>query len=216
MAGPAGSDAPAQDPTADAPAPEFGALNPSTTSVDGPAITDPDASVDLGRLVQQAADQSVGVELVAGTTYRLTQPLTIPDTVTYLDGNGATIDVAISSSAANPEAAITLAMGSTGTVLTNATIDLTDSPDTRGVSANAVSRVTISHLTLTGGNRHGIDIAAGDGPVSDVVIADNTVTISGSQPAWVLYVGTGSSRTTFSGNTVTGSAYKALIGIESV
>ncbi|RRD29328.1 right-handed parallel beta-helix repeat-containing protein [Actinomyces bowdenii] len=47
--------------------------------------------------------------------------------------------------------------------------------------------------------------------------SDNTVTLTGSSaPAWVLYVGPDSSGTTFTGNTVTGSAAKALIGIESI
>ncbi|MCR2053273.1 right-handed parallel beta-helix repeat-containing protein [Actinomyces bowdenii] len=47
--------------------------------------------------------------------------------------------------------------------------------------------------------------------------SNNAVTLTGgAAPAWVLYVGPDSSGTAFTGNTVTGSATKALIGIESI
>ncbi|MDO4260011.1 MAG: right-handed parallel beta-helix repeat-containing protein [Actinomycetaceae bacterium] len=45
----------------------------------------------------------------------------------------------------------------------------------------------------------------------------NTVELTGdSNPGWVLYAATGANNTTFTGNTVTGRARKAMVGIESV
>ncbi|BDA63925.1 NosD domain-containing protein [Actinomyces capricornis] len=91
------------------------------------------------------------------------------------------------------------------------------------------SRSSAVHLAYnSGGNTvHGntisSDRATGQGLLQAYqgsrsnTFSENTVTLTGdSAPAWVLYVGPDSSGTTFTGNTVTGSATKALIGIESV
>ncbi|RJF40988.1 copper-binding protein [Actinomyces sp. 2119] len=81
-----------------------------------------------------------------------------------------------------------------------------------GSEGNTVHGNTVSSDRATG---QGL-LQAYQGSRSNT-FSDNTVTLSGdSAPAWVLYVGPDSSGTIFTGNTVTGRATKALIGIESI
>ncbi|MDO4243204.1 MAG: hypothetical protein Q4C85_05495 [Actinomyces sp.] len=102
-------------------------------------------------------------------------PLVLPDTVPFLDGNGATVDVAIPGTTRSaPASALSVATGSTDTAIANLTLDLSDSPYTRGVAIISASQVTISGVTMTGSTFRAIEVAATTGPVTDVLITGNT------------------------------------------
>lgn len=138
--------------------------------------TGDDAAQGLSRAIELAAAKGVGVRLGAGQRYALRTGVSLPDEVPFLDGAGAVLDVAIPGGTKEaPVNALTLATGSSGTTLTNLTLDLSGSPLTRGVHGDAISETTISGIRILGSTYLGISLAADAGPLRGNTIRGNRI-----------------------------------------
>lgn len=126
----------------------------------------------LREALAEAKRRGVGLRLAPGAVYPLSRGLLIPDEVPFLDGNGATLDVALSG---GRPIAVELASRSRDTVVANLVIDLADSPGTKGVYANAAFNPTIRDNRITGLDTHGIEVVAGNGPVEGLRITGNRI-----------------------------------------
>ncbi|MDO5084520.1 MAG: right-handed parallel beta-helix repeat-containing protein [Arachnia propionica] len=140
-----------------------------------------DDTASLKEVIAEAASKGIGVRLKPGATYVTTAELELPDGLTFLDGQGATI-VAKLPATGEPGNVFRFATHSSGTTLTDVRIDLSGSAEqTRGVLAASVTEVTISNLEITNSAWRAIDVVANQGPVRDLSIHHNT--ISGPQGA---------------------------------
>lgn len=133
-----------------------------------------DAGTGLQEAIDLAASRGLGLRLAAGQNYTLSSGLTLPDALPYLDGNGATLTVTIAGgSASRPADAITLAAKSSGTVVTNLTMNLKDSAFSRGIVGDALTQTTISRVSMVGLTFRGIQLSANGGPLTDIRIENN-------------------------------------------
>ncbi|WP_244925083.1 NosD domain-containing protein [Actinomyces bowdenii] len=138
--------------------------------------TGADAAQALNRAIELAAAKGAGVRLGAGQRYALRAGVTLPDEVPFLDGAGAVLDVAIPGGTKEaPVNALTLATGSSGTSMTNLTLDLSGSPLTRGIHGDAISDTTISGIRILGSTYLGISLAADAGPLRGNTIRGNRI-----------------------------------------
>ena len=86
-----------------------------------------------------------GVRLGAGQHYATTGSLTIPDAVPFLDGAGAVLNASDPRGHQDaPANVLVLATSSSGTTVTDLTLDLKNQEWTRGIQGNAISNTTIS------------------------------------------------------------------------
>ena len=143
-----------------------------------------DATSTLKAALEIATQRGVGVRLSPSQSYTVSAELQLPKGLTYFDGAGATITTAITGGTSNdPKNVFRIAPGSSGTALTNTTIDMTGSDTfTRGVLAFAkngenISDVTISGLTIVNSRYRGIAVLGREGDVDNVRIENNQVTV---------------------------------------
>ena len=143
-----------------------------------------DATSTLKAALELAKQRGVGVRLSPSQSYTVSAELQLPKGVKYFDGAGATITTAIKNGTSNdPKNVFRIAPGSSGTTLTNITIDMTGSdPYTRGVLAFArseenISDVTISGLTIANSRYRGIAVVGREGDVDNIRIENNQVTV---------------------------------------
>lgn len=143
-----------------------------------------DATSTLKAALELATQRGVGVRLSPSQSYTVSAELQLPKGLTYFDGAGATITAALKGGTSNdPKNVFRIAPGSSGTTLTNITIDMTDSDTfTRGVLAFArsgenISDVTISGLTIVNSRYRGIAVLGREGDVDNIRIENNQVTV---------------------------------------
>lgn len=133
-----------------------------------------DSTRALREAIELAARKGVGVRLSPAQSYTLSGQLTLPDGLAFFDGAGAAVDVAIPGGSEDRSViAIALATRASGMVVTDVTLDMSRSPYTRGIVADAISDVTFSRITMTGLTFRGIEVAAASGPVREVRIVGN-------------------------------------------
>ena len=143
-----------------------------------------DATSTLKAALELAAQRGVGVRLSPSQSYTVSAELQLPKGLTYFDGAGATITTALKDGTSNdPKNVFRIAPGSSGTALTNTTIDMTGSDTfTRGVLAFAksgenINDVTISGLTIVNSRYRGIAVLGREGDVDNIRIENNQVTV---------------------------------------
>ena len=141
-----------------------------------------DATSTLKAALELATQRGVGVRLSPSQSYTISAELVLPKGLTYFDGAGATINVSIEDgTSSHPKYAFRIAPGSSGTTLTNVTINLAGSnPYTGGVTAypkekENISDVTISGLTIVNSNYRGITVLGREGDVDNIRIENNRI-----------------------------------------
>ena len=143
-----------------------------------------DATSTLKAALELATQRGLGVRLSPSQSYTVSAETQLPKGLTYFDGAGATITAALKGGTSNdPKNVFRIAPGSSGTALTNTTIDMTGSDTfTRGVLAFArngenISDVTISGLTIVNSRYRGIAVLGREGDVDNIRIENNQVTV---------------------------------------
>lgn len=144
-----------------------------------------DATSTLKAALELAGQRGVGVRLSPSQSYTVSGELVLPKGMTYFDGAGATITTALKGGTSDdPKNVLRIAPGSSGTTLTNTTIDMTGSdPHTRGVlvfakSEENISDVTISGLTIANSRYRGIAVLGREGDVDNIRIENNQVAVA--------------------------------------
>ncbi|WJZ03768.1 right-handed parallel beta-helix repeat-containing protein [Corynebacterium freiburgense] len=134
-----------------------------------------DCSEALQQALNIAGERSIGVSMSPTQKYVITKRISIPKGVTYLDGKGASIDVNTGANEANPTSTFEFVRGAKGTTITDFSLDLADSPFTRGIAAVAVQDITMSKITMTGLSYRGIEMAADGGDLKNIKVENNRI-----------------------------------------
>ena len=135
-----------------------------------------DATRALTSAIDQAAALGKGVRLGAGQHYATTGSLTIPDAVPFLDGAGAVLNASIPGGTEDaPANVLVQATSSSGTTVTDLTLDLKNQEWTRGIQGNAISNTTISDVQMLNVAFVGINMVADSGPLRGLTIRDNRI-----------------------------------------
>ncbi|MDO4258705.1 MAG: right-handed parallel beta-helix repeat-containing protein [Actinomycetaceae bacterium] len=134
------------------------------------------AASPIQEALKVARKKNLGVRLTAGQTYPVNETLFISKNIPFFDGSDAKLDVAIpGGSHSDPATVFVVEANSADKVVANVDIDLADSPYTRGLIAESVSRLVVSDVDLFNVTYRGFGIYASRGDASDIVIEGCTV-----------------------------------------
>lgn len=135
-----------------------------------------DVASSLQEAVDVAAKAGTGVTLGAGKEYKLSKRIVIPHNLAYFNGNGARIISEIHTpSFQEVSSVIDIARGTTGTKISDFTLDLQHGQFTRGIAADGVSDIEISNIVMDNVFYRGIQLSADSGDLRDIVMHNNTI-----------------------------------------
>ncbi len=137
---------------------------------------DGDITEELQAALNKAAEEHTGVALEPGKSYSISNRISIPNGLAFLEGNGVEIAVNIPTTKKEEiTSAFEFARGASNVVVNNFTMDLKKQEFTGGFSGDGISDATISHITMKNVEYRGIALTANQGPLRNITIDGNTI-----------------------------------------
>lgn len=144
-----------------------------------------DSTKDLQKAVDLAAQRGLGVQLSPTQKYVLTDQITLPKGLQYLDGKGAQVSVDMRGQADAAKSVFLFTRDTNNSKITDLILNMASAPYTRGVMVDSLENVEVSRMVFNHLTYRAVEMSATDQQVKNITIANNYINNAEAEKAQV-------------------------------